>query len=353
MTPFQDPGDQSRTVTPQFFSDLEMSGDGKILYALVESGTGRGEQPGRVVPINVDLYNDVRPSDAGLQSDLTQYLKRGRPTGVPRFYQMDGVGLTQRGFTTGDEPKEVAVFYSTALPLATQHAYVVHGGAKEFLGVSPSLAAFNNLVALAEIEINGFKPPRAVSPIAALPGALSSLLSSGITILNAPGLVGVFELNNVIPSQVFPSSVAFAWDRPSIPGDPTPPMPRPGERVYAKRPYSIALTGGMGLLGFYQTGNFGILTRFSAPGHGPIQSLFNNPVQQATFASLPAHMYQGIAAVTPSIELDNHLWPDRGRLRTFGPTVPSPDEARLFTYDVEIDSNRRCALASHGDMRSA
>src|SRR5262249_6744140 len=119
------------------------------------------------------------------------------------------------------------------------------------------------------------------------------------------------------------------------------------------RPFAMAIRpdGRRALVGFYQTGNFAVLDLDA-------QKTFQSPPvstgAEAGFAAMPPDRFQGPIGMTPAIPLDRNLWPDRGVLHPFlsvvfntNPALPSPDEARLFTWDVAYAQNGKFAAATH------
>jgi hypothetical protein len=353
---FTNPSDPSRSAQPQFYSDLKVSPDGRVLYALLETGLGSGDQPGQVIAIDIDLYRDIRSDVPGLQSDLSRYFQ---PLPLPAgqtALRMEGLTVSTRGFTTGDEPKEIAVATDLmSFPPNPEYLYLAHGGVNAAVGVSPDLAAFNSLISSSIVEAGGFFFAGQASAMAQIPSALQAVLNGGRTMINAPGLIGAFEPDGVGPSHVFPSATTYAW------GFRAPPV-QPDD-VYVRRPYAIAVSqrANRGLVGFFQTGNFGVLST----SH---QQAFQNGPLQPFFASLAPSLFHGFVAMTQTPALDNHVWPRRGTFRnalllqgggtsqeypariTALRNFPSPDERRLFTNDIEFGQNARCAYASHAGV---
>lgn len=327
-------------------SDLELSPDGRILYAAVRGGSGGGVQQGLVLPIDVNLYDDADLAAPGHQAALDDYLSIAFPA-APTFRVNPGpAGNPVRA----DEPSDVAVSPDG------QHVYLLHGGVKAFLsltsdGVSPaaealrSLAvgqAFGVLAAGATGNFLGLVTSAAIfnagasEAIASLSSDLSQQIASGFTLLEAPGLTSVFSAEPATAGTekwTFTSNVAFGWAPAGTRVISQVSFPE----VFAKRPFSMAIspTGRRAIVAMFQTGNFAVLDLDSQP-------------QFAAPASGVTDVFSGLFAVTPAIELDTNLWPSRGAFNDAdGNFVPSPDEALLFPTKVQYASNGRFAVAMH------
>jgi DNA-binding beta-propeller fold protein YncE len=349
---------------------LALSPDGTTLYAAMETGFGSGQQPGAVIPIDVDLYRDGDPSTTGLQSDLADYFTLALPPSG-QVMRMPAPG-TSGG---GDEPRAIAVSHDG------KHLYLVHGGVNYFGGVSPEQLDLNQFIdlmagpglgALSQapglsggmtgvmVGLSAFNTV-AQNLFTDLALALRLQMESGRTVLSAPGFTGVFNLDAEATSApvgemawTFPGDVVYGWTpNPSGGGLIVDQFQLRG--VHAKRPYGFAMRpdGRRALLPYYQTGNFGVLDLDA-------QLEFKNahsPQVNPRFAQLEGDgvlgMFYGVVGVTQSLLFDNHLWPSRGVFRASAPgrtellNVPSPDEAALFTWDVQYAQNGRFAVATH------
>ncbi len=316
------------------FAALTVSADGRTLLAAVQVGRGGGKQPGFVLPINVDLY-----LDPGIRLD--DYFVAGTPHSM----------LPLGNFLEGDEPSDIA-----ASPTGKQ-AYLLNGGVDAYEGVQNRAL---DLTPYAQILSGGVLG--AVGSSSGLLGLEASLAAfattqaslynellldlkvqsdSGITLISAPGVTGVFEVANVgdvaPPEWAFPSEVVFGWN----------PPPDNGGRIvnqfsfpnlFAKRPFGISIRpdGKRALISFFQTGNFGLLDLDA-------QHRFTSP----SVAGLSSDLFQGLVAVTPSVKLDSHLWPSRGAFTAGGITVPSPDESLLFAGPIVYAQNGKFAVGVH------
>ena len=140
--------------------------------------------------------------------------------------------------------------------------------------------------------------------------------------VEAPGLIGPYRRRLITHEykleREFHAGVYFGWGLGSddVNAD---------DQVYARRPHGIAIRpdGNRALMPFFQSGNFGVL---DVDG----QKRFPN-------ATSDADMFRGTVAVTPSVDLDDGLWPKRG------------DDVRLlFPTEVRYSQNGRFAVAVHG-----
>jgi len=152
----------------------------------------------------------------------------------------------------------------------------------------------------------------------ALRAEFMGILAAGETLVNARGLISVFDADTGDLQHEFPSAVPFGWPRT--------PIVRPSEPVFAKRPFAMAIRpdGKRALVPFFQTGNAGVLD-------------FDG---QAYFPGFPlsptAGIFQGLVAVTPTLKLDNFLWP-----------INSEDVSLLFPTELEYAQNGRFAVVGH------
>jgi PKD repeat protein len=289
-----------------------LSVDGRTLYAATGRSMG-GTEPGHVVPINVDLYTDADAQHAGLQSELGEYFT-SRRGGTP-------LAVMRMSNDIVDQPKAVAISPDG------KHAYLVHGGGT-YVPVSPDTSRLNGLVGEAYFSL-GYVGPLFGLPAVLLQNAvlteqivdeLREIEESGYTLLNAPGLIGVFGTKAtgaiVPPDDVFPSALRLGSNRGPIESI---------ERVFAKRPWGMAISpdGKRALVPFFASGNFGVLDLDAQKGFS------RNP-------NPPPGAFKGLIGVTPSLELDNHLWPDQ-----------PGDVALLFPWDIQYAQNGRFAVASH------
>jgi hypothetical protein len=183
--------------------------------------------------------------------------------------------------------------------------------------------------------------------------------------LEAPGHTNVFGGTDTAPLEwFFPSGVTRGWN----------PSPSGGGRVinqtsrfravYAARPADLAFRpdGRRAIVGFHQTGNFGILDldtqrlfATNPPAAPAPYQLYSDPLRAP-----PSSLFHDFVAVTPSLEFDGHIWPDRGRLLAAADVgsglvevhIPSPDERLLFVHDVEYAQSGRFAVATHSGSGS-
>jgi PKD repeat protein len=300
-------------------SGLDMSPDGRVLYAAVRSGGGGGSQPGGVIAIDVDLYRDV--VGFGSKSDLTRYFKT-----IGSALRISDPAVPEGG----DEPSGVTVSPDG------KHVYLVNGGL-QFLTTTTT-----------QLDLNQFEqiigPVPQVSQVVGEETRLEiqRQATSGETIVGAPGWTGVFTAasSSSAASQawLFRSDIVFGWD----------PEPENGglivnhitfPEVFASRPYGMTMRpdGKRAIVPLFQSGNFGVLDleaqqHFQRPGIG----------------SLPATLFSGVAGVTEALKLDRFLWPRRGAfVSKTGQKVPSPDEALLFPTFVEYSQNGHFAVSAH------
>jgi hypothetical protein len=314
------------------WTGVRLSPDGRTLFATIERGGGTGSQPGVILPIDVDLYQDTEPDTTYLVPDLTRYLLPALPP--VRSLKISGAGTPEGG----DEPSDVAVSPDG------HFLYLTNGGEAAFVAVSAASASspaqFDNLASTASAGL--IDQPSVTQQ--QLRVDFQTFAQGGLTLLDAPGYTAAFPLNPADGSEAvkFPSEVVYSWN---------PPASDKGrvvnqlnfKEVYAKRPFGITLRpdGNRALVSFFQTGNFGVLDLEQ-------QQQFPNPFLQSA-----AGAFTGLVGVTPSIRLDNYLWPSRGAFTSSdGTVVPSPDESLLFPGPIEYAQNGRFAVATHAGVQS-
>ncbi len=336
----------------QFIAALDITADGRRLYAAISTGGGPGSQPGAVFGIDIDLYRDVAQDQRGLQADLSTYFAVSAAPAA-----MAGAGT----FAGGDEPADLAVDRNGAV-------YLVNGGLNFFESIPPDNLDLSRYLGVFAGSVVG-----TVTSGTGLAGMLNGLSSfdtlnsalfnelaldlkqqaeSGVTLLSAPGFTGVFQPTpngSLTNTWSFPSDVVFGWNPPSSNGGLIVNQFR-FPTVFAKRPSSMAIDpifGQRAIVALSQTGNFAVLDNYW-------QSLFDTPpggTAKPVFATLPDTLFQGVVAVTPALRLDNHLWPRRGALGdALDRTVPSPDEALLFPWHVEYAQNGRFSIGTHAGV---
>jgi hypothetical protein len=296
-------------------SGLEISPDGATLFVLVQRGNGTGSQAGFVFPVNVNLYRDANFDD-GLQSDLTDYFKPTAP-----------FGLTAAGRPSSDEPSDLAVSADG------RQLYVVNGGVNYFTaGVKlgqTTLETSQEVIAESTSGLLILDPNYGPK--------VEKSLKEGITIAVAPGVVEMFDLSlpTLQAHPRFASDINPGWKPSPESGGLVLSQRQPFERVYSKRPYSIAMRpdGRRALLAYFQSGNFGVLDLEAQTKFPPPQP------------SVPDGAFSGVVGVTPAIPLDKNLWPSRG-VETTPPTA-SPDQRLMFPTQVEYAQNGRFAVAIH------
>ncbi|MBI3860213.1 MAG: S8 family serine peptidase, partial [Thaumarchaeota archaeon] len=290
---------------------LEVSPDGKTLYAAHLAGAD-GEE---VTAVNIDLYTDADSNTIGLQSDLTHYLE------IRQRFTTEAEGPSGGP----DSPKGMAVSPDG------KYVYVVHG-AGIYSPQSPDLSTLNKLVGEAIFSAGYFGPiadiPRFLAKQASFVDKLraqyQNILQEGETILYAPGTTEVYNVQsgNGAPQDAFLSNLRMGGARGPV---------RVNEPVFARRPFGMAMRpdGRRALVPFFQTGNFGVLDLFTQQ----IQELLNgwrrDPAQ-------PFDAFWGFIGVTPSIKLDNHLFPRN-----------PADTALLYPQRIQYAQNGRFAVATH------
>ncbi|RRS34683.1 MAG: hypothetical protein OI74_04570 [Gammaproteobacteria bacterium (ex Lamellibrachia satsuma)] len=381
-------------------SCLELSPDGKTLFACLSTGRGKGSQPGAILPINVDLHKDANP-EQGLQRDFSDYLSLSMNfQGWPSANPQDGVEklmmlMKNPGSTAGgDEPSDVAVSADG------NYLYLLNGGVFEYQGILDGKFPPEYYEALAGGQAIGAASSATSGGIDGLLQGLSKMvteisgvyadllhdlledLKKGKTLLSAPGYTGTFaaKTHQVTGGTYlqgdrvwfFPPEVLFGWNVST--SDNSLLLDQSYQpQVFAKRPFAMStrptpgpldnpFSSSRALVAFHQTGNFGVLDLVrqrefqQAPPSGSVsEGIGAHPA----FAQLPPGMFQGVVGVTPAIPLDAHLWPRRGLLplQSSGPTftsplLPSPDEALLFTNDLVYAQSGRFAVASHAGFGS-
>jgi PKD repeat protein len=334
------------------FTGLALSPDGNRLYAAVTTGAGGGTQPGGVLEILVGLYDDSDPGTPGLQPDLDFYL--AAPATVSPLVNAGGP-------LGGDEPGGIAA--SGDGQNGGKYAYVVNGGLNFFEAIPPDALDLQKYALL----LMGPAFVSSVGAIGGLPGMAASLgafltvqsalydqllldiktqANSGVMFIGAPGVTGIIDMAaNRTNVWSFTSDVGFGWNPTSANGGAIVNQFR-FQDVFAKRPFDITMRrdGRRAIVPFFQTGNFGVLDLDAQAG-------FLNPpasTPKPGFGSLPTNHFHGFVAVTPSLLLDNHLWPRRGAWTAGGTThVPGPDENFLYAWDAEYAQNGYFAVSSH------
>jgi PKD repeat protein len=297
-------------------SALRLSPDGRALYLIVNTGRGTGVQTGYVLSLDVNLYSDDDPKTPALESKLSHYLVLN-----PK------VGIQSAGPPGSDEPSAAAITPDG------KFLYVVNGGVESFSPATNDDVARHNY-ALNLLSANGAgTDPNLLSAA----DALAAQIADGLTLVNAPGVIDVFNAPGLDISTRYVSDVNAAWQPSAASGGPVlSPIGFLGE-VFAKRPMDIAMRpdGGRALLAYYESGNFGVLdhdgqTHFAGAG-----------------TAAPG-FFAGVVGVTPSIKLDKNLWPFLGAsVASDGTRVPSPDERLLFPGQIEYAQNGRFAAAVH------
>lgn len=319
-------------------SALDVSPDGRTLYAAVRRGGGSGRQGGTVLPIDVDLYRDARESTPTLESDLGSYLKPAFP------------GVNVFASTEDDEPSDLAVGPDGST------VHVVSGGYQSFESIGPedlNAGLYRNILApslygvspgaMANGGVGGLTS--GVAAVQQEQGALFDELARGLKnefslgaqFINAPGATVAYTTAGA-QQWFFPSEVVFGW-APSAAAGGRLVNQFSFRRLFAKRPFSIAFRpdGGRAIASYFQTGNFGVMDLDT-------QQSFGAAVRQAA----PPGLLAGVAAVTPAVALSAHLWPSRGAFQDVGLLyVPSPDESLLFPSHVEYAQNGRFAVGIH------
>jgi hypothetical protein len=350
------------TLNPKAITTLAVSPDGKTLYAVLSTGEGGGRQPGLVVPIDIDLYRDADAKRAGLAPILDDYLLMRQ--GSARFLHMFSP-LDPTGAGAGDTPSAIAFQPDNPVgAIPRNHAYLLNGGEESYAGqnVDFSSTAFGGIFGADAV---GPSMPGQGGVEGVLIGATSidnqrsqvfqqfsdatiQALQGGFTLVSAPGYTGVFDTTLADPNDTkgglqweFPSSLTFGWN----------PRPNPINQlnlgdVFVSRPFALAMRpdGGRALIGFFQTGNFGVLDLNSQNAF--LRSPPTVPQPNTAFRALPQDLFWGVVAATEAIPLDQSVWPRRGRAASLG-SLPSIDEARLYVSDIAYAQSRAFAVATH------
>ena len=291
---------------------LSMSSDGRILFALINTGSGPGRQPGTVIPIDVDLYRDGKTTTKTLESDLSSFLS---PAATPPAIPQPGIPVVP----TGDEPSALVVNPNG------KRMYVFNGGFEAF---ETDVATPQQFEVIQTDPIYGL--------LDLVPTFLGFPARPVVNILKAPGFTWALGAQPGVPSgsSRFASSVAASW-QPISGGANIDQFTFP--HVYSARPFAAAMRpdGRRTLVGFFQTGNFGVL---DLDHQGTLAVPTNGQV------------FGGLIAVTPALRLDLTLWPRRGAFTAFGQFLPSPDESLLFPVTMVYAQNGRFAAAAHGGV---
>jgi PKD repeat protein len=256
---------------------LALSPDSRTLYAVVQTGVGTGFQPGFMMEIDVALDIDRDPSTPLVELDLSNFF---RPRNV----------LTR--FEGSDEP-------SAAMPSPDgKHVYLTNGGVQSFGAVSPGVTNTDQIRAY----LGSFFGDRTGGE-----ELIRELEGRQYTQLLASGKIQAFAVQaGEISSEVwsFSSELSPAWTQttPVI----TDQLVR--RKVNAERTFAGAFRydGRRALVPFFQTGNFGVLDLVAQES-------------QPQSAVSPG-VFQGLVAVTPSLQLDAYLWPPPEQLPLLYPT---------------------------------
>ena len=315
---------------------LSVAPDGHTLYAALGTGLGADNQPGAVMAIDVDLTRDVDARTAGIQVDGSRYFTIGKaPLGFPDYLDMIEVDPDESPgpnpylpSTLGDEPSDVAVDFESA------NVYLPHGGLDVARGLipdsSPTSGLYDSILVSGLIGSAGgtggltgllatANPVRHFVRLRARARAsrAGELLHSGMTTMPHRATRACSRrARRPTGSQtwLFPSVLNFGWAPPA--GRSNISQISNSER-FVSRPARLVIDrldpDGFGLFAYRLTGNFGVLSR-------PTQALFGThpaltqPKDPAQGPDAPSpQLFHGLVAVTRSIELDNHAWPDGGR----------------------------------------
>jgi hypothetical protein len=302
-------------------ASLDLAPDGRTLFVLINTGRGNDSQPGFVVAVNVDLYQDADASTRGLQSALGQYLAL-RPQ----------AGVQQAARPASDEPSDIAVSPNG------QWLYVVNDGAQEYSPAGfdpPTLNAFAHRVYLDAFGNTQVDPNLEVS--------IRTDLADGAVLVNSTGMIDVFDIPELGQAgSRYQSDVNYGW-LPSAASGGLVMSPTRFGPVFSKLPTSIAVRpdGMRALVSYSLTGNFGLLDRVlqeKFPQGSPARAAREGP-------------FTGVIGVTPAIQLDKTLWPSRGSFETAAVPVPSPDERLAYAGQIEYAQGGRFAAAVHSGKR--
>ncbi len=278
-------------------TSVALSPDDRTLYAAVQTGGGTAFQPGFLLEIDVALDIDKNPTTPALEPDLSGFFQLKRDPA-----QLSG----------HDEPSGLA-----AAPDG-QHIYLTNGGVQSFSAILPDFPILGAVFAVFAADM--FSAPFIVAAI------VDDLVNRiGYTQLLASGRVQAFDVQaGGIASQVwhFPSELSAAW----TPSSPVISDQIVRRRINSERTFGMAFRfdGRRALVPFFQTGNFGVL------------DLVGQEFQPQT---APPGVFQGLVAVTPSLQLDAFLWP------------PPEQEPLLYPTALTYAQNGRFAVAAHTGVR--
>lgn len=327
---------------------LELSPDGRILYVAMQAGRGNDSQPGAILPIDVNVYDDGGPR-VGLQPDLSKFLKPAFEAANVKSFQMPpdppDVVVELAKAIKGDEPSDLAVSPDG------RFVYLLNGGVQAYSGAIPDdenlkvailgalggvvigttiAAAGGNLISTAIGSAVGGAIVNGALVHDILPEMIRFSREVGV-IVTAPGITAAFDTKANPPGEVpwfFTGNTAFGWvvgtDRDGFNAN-----QRSFDQIFSSRPFGIGMKpdGSRAVVSFFQTGNFGVLDESA-------QSFFKNI--NPAFSQAPSGVYQGLAAVTPAIRFDRFLWPE------------NPDDERLlYPTAVEYAQNGRFAVGIH------
>jgi hypothetical protein len=327
---------QGRTIV-----DLRIAPDGRTLYALTGRGTDNGKLlGGRVIPIAIDLYGERTAS-------VTVALLNNFFTMLAPIIEMPASGGPSNG---ADEPEGLAVS-------PAGQVYVVHGDAK-FISITPDTTALGPLVAEAGLTSYLLIDPILGQMVRAdilreVQQTYAAMEATGQVLLGAPGpIAGATPTVGPNPpggqTPLAPPDLVF--NSGLILGSQRAATALPG-LTFGRRPFAMAVhpNGRRAIAAFFQTGNFGVMSLDT-------QLVLPRPDLST---SINATLFAGMAGVTPSVELDNFLWPKRG-IRPVDQTsggpcsqtsscsvLPSPDEALLYPWDIAYAQNGKFAVATH------
>ena len=262
----------------------------------MSTGGGGGIQPGGLLAINVDLYNDADPATPGLQSKLVVVLH---------------VDDAERDLAAdGDEP--------AALAVDGHNVYIVNGGLNAFFVASAEI--LRGSPARSRVISASSSPTRRrsirASPSLSARGIIDSSqrLRRRRTRRRSPGL-----------ACNFPNNVMFPWgpsgDKRRV-GHESASVQR-GVRRQAVRHRDQSESATRAIVPYFQTGNFGVMDSSSRTPEAVAASGIEPP---QALASLSTDMFQAVFAVTQALLLDNALWPVRGAFSPgdLGVRMPSP-----------------------------
>ena len=203
----------------------------------------------------------------------------------------------------------------TAVSADGRFLYIVNGGVMDFS--APSQDAASRVTYSQRVFSESTSGTLVVDIDQEQQLQIKKELEAGSTIVIAPGVIEAFDLSaagDTQPSPRFASDVNHGWQPSAESGGLVlSPTGRFGN-VFAKRPHSVAThpNGKRAIVAYFQTGNFGVLDL-------DYQARFPEPQVTA-----PAGALKGVLAVTPSIKLDNNLWP-----------VTSADQRLMFPTQIK------------------